>query len=345
MYRSCIYCSAALGANEALEAFPVGRRVAFDGERGRLWAVCPKCGRWNLAPIEERWEAVESAERAFRDARLRAQSENIGLAKLRDGTRLIRVGAALEGELAAWRYGDQLVRRRRQYLMMAGAAAAGGVVVAGGLAWAMASGGVFSLVANASTFVRHLRRRRVFDYVPAEHSPTGRPMPLRRWHLGQARLVPGRGGALALEVPNVKHKDPPVGAFGRHRADPDALVLPDAAARRVLSRGAVHLNAQGADRRRVDEALTLLGDAGSAERYLRRLAAEGRALGGERRPRGGSPPSLGPTPRLALEMALHEEQERRALQGELAVLEAAWREAEEIAAIADRLALDPGATE
>jgi hypothetical protein len=43
------------------------------------------------------------------------------------------------------------------------------------------------------------------------------------------------------------------------------------------------------------------------------------------------------TPLLALEMALHEESERRALQGELAGLEAAWREAEEIAQIADSL--------
>jgi hypothetical protein len=36
-------------------------------------------------------------------------------------------------------------------------------------------------------------------------------------------------------------------------------------------------------------------------------------------------------------MALTEESERRALEGELAALEAAWREAEEIAAIADAL--------
>jgi hypothetical protein len=38
-------------------------------------------------------------------------------------------------------------------------------------------------------------------------------------------------------------------------------------------------------------------------------------------------------------MALHEAQERRALEGELAALEQAWREAEEIAAIADGLLL------
>ncbi|MBD0320515.1 MAG: hypothetical protein ICV87_09295, partial [Gemmatimonadetes bacterium] len=62
---------------------------------------------------------------------------------------------------------------------------------------------------------------------------------------------------------------------------------------------------------------------------------------GERRPRHAQP-TLGATPLLALEMALHEEQERRAREGELAVLEAAWRDAEQVAAIADRLALEGG---
>ena len=47
--------------------------------------------------------------------------------------------------------------------------------------------------------------------------------------------------------------------------------------------------------------------------------------------------------RLALEMAAHEESERRALEGELSVLEDAWRQAEEIAAIADDLFI-PDAT-
>jgi hypothetical protein len=38
-------------------------------------------------------------------------------------------------------------------------------------------------------------------------------------------------------------------------------------------------------------------------------------------------------------MALHEEAERRAMEGELALLEEAWKDAEEIAAIADNLLL------
>ncbi|MEO8451734.1 MAG: hypothetical protein ABI647_18230, partial [Gemmatimonadota bacterium] len=48
----------------------------------------------------------------------------------------------------------------------------------------------------------------------------------------------------------------------------------------------------------------------------------------------------GPT-RLALEMALHEESERRAIEGELDVLLEAWREAEEIAGISDDLLIPP----
>jgi hypothetical protein len=49
--------------------------------------------------------------------------------------------------------------------------------------------------------------------------------------------------------------------------------------------------------------------------------------------------------RLALEMALHEEQERRALEGELKALEAAWKAAEEIAEISDNLLLPEGTEE
>lgn len=48
--------------------------------------------------------------------------------------------------------------------------------------------------------------------------------------------------------------------------------------------------------------------------------------------------------RLALEMSLHEEDERRALEGELAELEDRWREAEEVAAISDNMFVPASAT-
>jgi hypothetical protein len=49
--------------------------------------------------------------------------------------------------------------------------------------------------------------------------------------------------------------------------------------------------------------------------------------------------TLTPRYRLALEMALHEESERRAMEGELAELERAWRDAEAVAEIADSMLL------
>ena len=71
--------------------------------------------------------------------------------------------------------------------------------------------------------------------------------------------------------------------------------------------------------------------------FLLRVLAAGRFRGDD-----GSPGYVHKMPkatRLALEMVLHEENERRALEGELWRLRLAWKEAEEIAAIADDLLL------
>ncbi|HET7463186.1 MAG TPA: hypothetical protein VFJ82_18170, partial [Longimicrobium sp.] len=118
------------------------------------------------------------------------------------------------------------------------------------------------------------------------------------------------------------------------------LVLADRDARAFLNRAMVHLNEKGASRRTLTDAVSLLSDAGTADDYLRHTAAHGRTLGARKDMPGRA---LVPAGALALEMALHEEQERRILEGELALLETAWREAEEIAAIADKLTLAPDA--
>src|SRR3954469_16366701 len=133
MYRTCLFCSSDLGHNEAVEHFPVGRRLAFDGDKGRLWVVCRRCERWNLTPLEERWEAIEECERAFRETTLRVSTDEIGLARLREGLELVRIGAPQRPEMAAWRYGDQFGRRRKRALLIGGgiAAATAGFVIAG----------------------------------------------------------------------------------------------------------------------------------------------------------------------------------------------------------------------
>lgn len=365
MYRTCIFCSGSLGANDALEAFPVGRTVAFDAAAGRLWAVCPRCARWNLAPLEERWEPVEDAERLFRDARLRVQSENVGLAKLRDGTRLVRVGAALPGELAAWRYGAQLRSRRTRYWALTGAVAVGAAVYAGlGVTGLLGgSAGMFSIFVHA---YNARRAKKTVYRLDADASPTGEALTLQRHQLNRARLTPGDGD-VALHLPEGLPAEVVRDERGKKMVLPArSLVLTGDAARAVLTRAMVTVNRKGAGQGTVDDALARLAGEGGPEAYLRSAAVVDRPLdvpylqnaeapwnaraafqGGGMMMRNGAHAArrerkqrLDAVSSLALEMALHEESERRALQGELAGLEAAWREAEEIASIADSL-LDP----
>ncbi|HST58677.1 MAG TPA: hypothetical protein VLK84_08320, partial [Longimicrobium sp.] len=309
MYRTCIFCPADLGTNQALEAFPVGRSVAFDAHRGRLWAVCRACGRWNLAPREERWEAVEDAERAFRDSRLRVQSENIGLCKLPDGTRLIRVGDALAGELAAWRYGDQLVRRRRQYLIGGIAVGAVGLVAVGGMIVVGVGGGLGGFWSIAAHAWEEKQQRKVIHRLPAALSPTGREVAIRRWHVQGARLAAADDGGVALHVPDVDLEKRKTDGWGRVKfSAASELLLPPAQARMVLNRAMVMVNKKGASRDRVGDAVRLIEGARSAEAYLRAAAERGGVLG---KREGMEKRQLTPVAALALEMALHDEQERQ----------------------------------
>src|SRR5512135_3689611 len=98
MYTTCLHCQHDLGTNQSVETFPVSRKVAFDAAQGRLWAICPHCQRWNLAPLDERWEAIEQCERLFRGTRIRTSTDQIGLARLKDGTELVRIGEPLRPE-------------------------------------------------------------------------------------------------------------------------------------------------------------------------------------------------------------------------------------------------------
>jgi hypothetical protein len=336
MYRNCIFCSADLGSNECIEHFPVGRSLAFDAARGRLWAVCPGCARWNLSPLEERWEAIEEGERLFRDSRLRVQSENVGLARLRDGTRLVRVGTAVAGELAAWRYGRTLTARKRRYQVAAAATATG----AAALAFGTTAGLGMGVLWLGTVFVRPLwhgyRDAEVLHtHRPAE-GPAGIRQHLRRSHLRVARLRPGPGNGVELFVPQVEAEVPALGpgllrTIGKH-----PLVVSGHAARTVLGRGMVAVNTHGARRTELDLALRVLERAGTADRYLEGAALRRQWLyGGNELDTNPAEPNR--IAALALEMALHEETERRAMQGELSMLEDMWRDAEEIASIADRL--------
>lgn len=115
MYTHCFVCHAPFPTGTLVEHFPVGRRIAYDPERGRLWAICEACGGWTLAPFAERWEALEELERIVtayggRRARLAGKTDNIALFKV-GPVDIVRVGRTDLVEEAAWRYGRPAERR------------------------------------------------------------------------------------------------------------------------------------------------------------------------------------------------------------------------------------------
>ncbi|MDE0075440.1 MAG: hypothetical protein OXR82_12490 [Gammaproteobacteria bacterium] len=319
-----MYCNKSLRTNKVVEEFPVGRRLAFDAAKGRLWVVCRRCERWNLTPLEERWEAVETCEKLFRATRIRTSTENIGLARHSEGLELVRIGKPLRPEFAAWRYGDQFGRRRRRAVAIgtgAFLAGAGGMVLGGALA---GLGGIgFGTFIYQSINGWNMFRPSVF-FRPED----GRLRWMNRFRALWARLRPS-GGESDFSV-EVKAKGLVGGKQERFEGE-DAV--------RVLHAILPRVNADGGSRKTVQAAVTRIERAGQPDRIVRSLA---HLLQYRYSPAGVQLSALEKHTTLALEMALHEEQERRALQGELWILERAWKEAEEIAAISDNLFLPAG---
>ena len=324
MYSTCLFCHAHLGANEVLERFPVGRRLAFDPARGRLWVVCRKCGRWNLTPLEERWEAIEDAERLFRGTRMRVSTDQIGLAKLSEGLELVRIGHPERPEFAAWRYGDQFGRRRRATLIQVGLGlGALGALVVGGAAAGVGVGGFgYWAWQLGDRIVRGSPDRTIARLA----APSGTPLTVRRKHLRHLKLLDDGGGRWRLGVPHRRH----------------LVEFEGEEALRIAGQLLPAVNRFGGTRDQVSAAVRLLLEEPDPMRYFGR-AATGAWSGAA--PDRGRLAALPETVRLALEMAAHEEIERRVLEGELAGLEAAWREAEEIAAIADDMFLPQSVTD
>jgi len=327
VYRTCLFCHGDLGSNTLIEQLPVGRRLAFDSARGRLWVVCPRCERWNLTPFDERWEAIEACERAFGGTRLRFSTDEIGLARPSEGTELVRIGAPQRPEMAAWRYGDQFGRRRRRYLLLAGAGLAAGV----GLVAAPTIAGITfgsTILYNSLNAARGLiRHRRIVVRIP---DGAGAPIGLTHVQIERAALVMEQGDTWHLAIPqrnSLKSLGPEPLATRHGRDAEQALQL-------MLPR----LNRQGATRAKVQDAVRLLED-GPGVTGLVASAVRGTYRSWDWRKWPGTLAILPSELRLALEMTSHEEAEQRWLAGELLDLETAWRDAEALAAIADRLGL------
>lgn len=342
MYAHCIFCKSALGANQSIETFPVGRRLAFDAARGRLWVVCQHCTRWNLSPLDERWEAIEECERQYRDTRTRFATANIGLARLRDGLDLVRVGEPQRPEFAAWRYSQEFRRRHRRTIIAGGTivAAAAGIVVSGPTLGILSGAGAQLLFNVSSLYNVYRTNVRTVLRLPTQ---SGGQVRLKAKHLDSTALIPSQRGWTL----DVEHTDGRLSLSGADALRTAAIIL-------------ANLNSWGAPTKTIQQAVREIERAQDAETYfswvalrlseLRRKA--NRSNSGNwftPRPRPEvDRPYLGLAPAdvlLALEMMAHEDNERRALEGELKELEAMWREADAIASISDNLLIPAAITD
>lgn len=334
-----------------IESFQVGKRLAFDAKQGRLWVVCSGCGRWNLTPLEERWLAIDDCERLFRGTRLRVTTAQIGMCRLADGTELVRIGAPLRPEFAAWRYGDRFVRRRTEARVMAAgvgvAAAAGMVAFAPVLLPALAMGAMGIIAVPGITTVMGM--------VPVVGAIALRDHLLHERVVGRLHQRKPRRFASGLQsdVVTVRAKHAAAAELRVLGEDAETVTLDvphdsgwahfeGLEAMQAASTLLAGTNRFGAPAAQVQDAVRRVEEMGDATTYLRSASS----LGDSRNIRltsilnlwrGLGTMRLSSTECLALEMSLHEESERRALEGELSLLEAAWREAEEVARVADAL--------
>jgi hypothetical protein len=323
--RRCIFCHGSIPANETIEHFPVGGRVAFDPRRGRLWAVCPSCHRWNLAPFEDRWEALEELEKLRVDrGRVLASTDHISLIRA-PGVELVRVGNARLAEEAWWRYGRQLMRRRTRARVLQwteGAAVVGA---------ALATGGMFYLFLGGNA-MNDLLRWRHFGSIAwtgdVRCIRCGTPLKsltfkkAQRLHLARDT---GFEPALHLRCRRCRL----TGEDGEFQLEGDV-------AQHVLRRVVTYSHFRGASEQRVRSATDWIDELGTPRAVIDELSKTGLRLDAllDRHRR---------TKAVALEIALNEENERRLLEMELAELEARWREEERIAAIVDgELTVDLG---
>jgi hypothetical protein len=326
VFATCLFCLKSLGANQRIEHFPIGRRLAFDAERGRLWAVCTKCGRWNLTPLEERWEAIEECERAYRDERRRVSTDHIGLARLNDGTDLVRIGQPLLPEFAAWRYGEQLRSRRKQYYWRTGLISGGmfalfAVPHLAAYHWlgigALSMGGM--QIYSTATMIVEARRP-----IGKIRLPDGTVESMMARHLLASRINVSPDGEIDAEI---HYREGSRG--GPFTAIERVLHVNGPEARTVMRDVMPVFNGAGGNRLEVHEAVQTVQQVGDELTLLKRYGAH-RVL-----PERGRGAIHNGSFYLALEMLLHEEDERRAMAGELGQLYARWEDAERIAKIAD----------
>lgn len=321
MFATCIFCFRKFGRNTSVRSFPVGRCLAFDELRGRLWVVCEHCGQWNLSPIEERWTAIEECESLFRRSGRRIATSNASLTRIARDLRLVRLGKSPRPEMLAWRYGNRLVARRRRRIAIAvlvgGILTFGAVMGVTGLAYMW--GALAAVLGGVSLFpfLLYLLRGSPDDLMTKVVCWHGEVIEIFRFHLGFVMLARDEdSGEPVAVVPGCE--------------DCGMTILAGDAALGLCAVLLPRMSRFGASATQISAALELLDSTGTPMELLAHCSQTPVSV-----------PSLPKTTRLALEIASHEDFERRVAEGELEKLAEDWKAAEEIASIADNLLVPP----
>ncbi|MBI1723628.1 MAG: hypothetical protein HYR48_06955 [Gemmatimonadetes bacterium] len=314
MYTTCGFCSGSLGGDGSSSGLGVGKRFAFDAWKSRAWVICQRCGRWNLTPFDTRIETIEALERLSASGRVAATSEQVSLIRA-GGCDVVRVGQPRRVELATWRYGERLKARERERLKVLVPTMV--VFVGATIAFNAALGGSFGYMIGqiprmADGIYTGIVGRRKVAIEPPICAACGNVMVLRARHVRHARLTETTHHDLALLLSCPRcHRE------GALLEGPDAEL--------ALRSGLTYVNLRKARRlkKKAAEAATFVDRHGGPEAFIHNSARMELTVS-----------RLEGTEALALEMAVDE-------QAELRELERQWRQAEEIADIADNLAIAP----
>ena len=307
MFRSCAFCNAAFDGDGGPSGLGIGRRLAFDEWKGRLWVVCPRCSRWNLTPFDDRLERIEALARAASAGRIAASTEQVALIRWQQYD-FVRVGKPPRVELATWRYGERLRSRQRDRLKVVVPLTVAAIGL--GIAANVAAGGGFGVIVwnihriADGIYLRIVGGRKVNLLESPICAHCASPMELRARHVQHARVVPDSRAdmAVVLSCPRCRRE-------GAQVTGVDAT--------QVLRQGLTYLNLARGGRRKAEDAARDVDGVGGPDQLVRDIARRELPLRSLRPERG-----------LALEMAVDE-------RAEVQELERQWREAEEIADIAD----------
>jgi hypothetical protein len=314
MFKTCAFCSGALGGDGGASGLGVGRRFAFDDWKSRAWVICQRCGRWNLTPLDGRLDAVAALERMAAAGRVAATTDQVAL--VRCGTSdVVRVGKPPRVEMAGWRYGERLKARERERLriVVPVTLAVVGVTIATNIAAGGSSAWLFMQMPRIgdAAYTGLVGNRKV-NIEPPVCARCGTIMVLRARHVQDARLSRTLHGDLALLLRCPRCHD--VGAM-----------LEGGDAERALRSGLTYVNLKKGRRikRKAEEAALAVERAGGPQELVARATRNEIAVSTLKGAQG-----------LALEMAVDEQAEVRDLERE-------WHRAEEIAEISDNLLTPP----